>query len=142
MVFSLDFLGFGSKRKWAFGLLEREWAALDIDIRRVDGGVKQLLFQWAQEFGDSKDEIDPYLMDLAAWSGFLMLGPELGARPFGPDGVKTMEKRLSETMDLAARTDEEADDPLDVRVVKLVLAAKLADRDIEALITLDEDAKD
>ena len=138
MVFNLDFLGFGSKRKWAFSVLDREWAALDVDTRPIDGGVRQLLFQWAQEFGESKGNIDPHLMDLAAFSGFLMLGPELAARPFGPEGLFTMEKRFNDAVASYA-SDSETDDPLDIRVIKLILAANLADRDIEAMVTLDRD---
>jgi len=135
MVLSLDFLGFGSKSKWAFRVLDREWAAFGIDIRRVDGGVRQILYQWAHEFGDSKDEIDHCLLDLAAWSGFLMLGPEIAVRPFGTDGTSKMKKRLNAVVN--AVTDPEAEESLDAKVIKLLLAAKLADSGIEALVTLD-----
>ncbi len=137
MVFNLDILGFGSKRKWAFRILDREWDALDVDTRTIDGGVRQLLYQWAQDCVGSKDEIDSQLIDLASFSGFLMLGPELGARPFGKEGLAYMESRLENALAAAVQNGEE-DEPLDVRVIKLMLAAKLADRDIEALLTLDQ----
>ncbi len=136
MVFSLDFLGFGSKRKTAFRILDREWAALDIDVRTVDNGVRQLLYQWTEEHTRHEEEADRILLDLAAFSGFLMRGPELAVRTLGRDGVSRMEYRL----DGALRTEEktaDAQDSLDEKVIKLILAAGLADRDIEALVSLD-----
>lgn len=136
MALSLDILGFGSKRKWAFQVLDREWIALDIDIRRIDGGVRQLLFQWAQDFGDDKDTLDPVLIDAASFSGFLMLGPELGARPFGPQGTKVMSERLTAALDDDDKADAQDYPPMDVRIVRLILAAGLADRDIEAIVGL------
>ncbi|MBT4740988.1 MAG: hypothetical protein HN793_12200 [Rhodospirillaceae bacterium] len=138
MALSLDILGFGSKRKWAFQVLDREWIALDIDIRRIDGGVRQLLFQWAQEFGDRKETLDPILIDAASFSGFLMLGPELGARPFQPSGIKVMSERLEAALDADGLTEEQDYPPVDVRIVRLILAAGLADRDIEALVDLEQ----
>lgn len=138
MVFSLDFLGFGSKRKWAFSVLDREWAAMDIDIRPVDGGVRQVLYNWVLEFAQSDDHTDALLKDAAAFTGFLMLGPELGTRPFGSEGVKAMQKRFEDALN-AADTVSESDEPIDVKMVKLILAAGLADRDIEALASLDAD---
>ena len=138
MVFSLDFLGFGSKRKTAFRALDREWLPLDIDIRRVNDGVRQLLYQWAREQGDHRGETDMCLLDLAMFSGFLMLGPELAARPFGKEGLAAMQARFDQAL-LAADHDSVSDDPLDVRVIKLVLASGLADRDIEALVALEQD---
>jgi len=143
MAFSFEIPGFGSKRKWALQVLDREWTALDIDIRRIDGGVRQLLFQWAQEGGDTnKEALDPILVDMAAFSGFLMLGPELGARPFGTERLSTMEGRLQAALaedEVLERDHEQNLEPsLDLRIVKLVLAAKLADRDIVALVELED----
>lgn len=144
MALSLDILGFGSKRKSAFQVLDREWTALDIDIRRIDNGIRQLLYQWAQE-GDTQhdDALDPILIDMAGFFGFLMLGPELGARPFGEDGLAAMSQRLNNALaeDARAHTAPTADaEPSkDVGIVKLVLATKLADRDIEALVGLEDD---
>ncbi|NKB45487.1 MAG: hypothetical protein GKS03_14540 [Alphaproteobacteria bacterium] len=138
MALSLDILGFGSKRKWAFQVLDREWIALDIDIRRIDGGVRQLLFQWAQEFGDRKETLDPILIDSATFSGFLMLGPELGARPLGSKGIKTMTERLEAALEADDVSAEEDAATVDVRIVRLILAANLADRDIEALVGLEQ----
>lgn len=137
MALNLDILGFGSKRKTAFRILDREWAALSVDPRPIDGGVRQLLFQWAGEYGDHGGEIDATLLDLAAFTGFLMLGPELAARPFGKDGLAAMEYRLESAL-LAASRDGDKEESLDVKVIKLILAAKLADRDIETLVTLDQ----
>lgn len=141
MALSLDILGFGSKRKWAFQLLDREWAAMDIDIRRIDGGVKQLLFQWAQEMGETKAALDPTLVSIAKFSGFLMLGPELGARSLGPSGLKEMSDLLDSALETDATSEEDVDLPLEVRVVRLVLAAKLVDRDIAALVELETDSE-
>lgn len=143
MALSLDFLGFGSKRKTAFQVLDREWTAMDIDIRRVDSGVRQLFYQWAQEGGDTaKEALDPILLDIATFAGYLMLGPELGARPFGPDGLAAMEARLNKALeeDAAAHDNPENDTTpsLDVRIVKLILATNLADRDIEAMVGLED----
>lgn len=143
MAFSFEIPGFGSKRKWALQVLDREWTALDIDIRRIDGGVRQLLFQWAQEGGDiNKEALDPILVDLAAFSGFLMLGPELGARPFGADRLASMEKRLQAALtedELLEREPEQNVEPsVNLRIVKLVLAAKLADQDIVAMVELED----
>lgn len=141
MAFSFEIPGFGSKRKWAFQLLDKEWGALDIDIRRIDGGIRQLIFQWAQEAGDTdKEALDPILLDMAAFFGFLMLGPELGARPFGADRLAVMSERLQAALaeDAALDADEEPAPSRDVRLVKLVLATKLADRDIEALVGLED----
>lgn len=143
MAFSFEIPGFGSKRKWAIQVLDKEWIALDIDIRRIDGGVRQLLFQWAQEGGQTeKTALDPILLDMAAFSGFLMLGPELGARPFGEQRLAEMTARLNAALaEDAAAQDDDADTSTpswDVRIVKLILATKLADRDIEALVGLED----
>ena len=138
MVFSLDFLGFGSKRKTAFRVLDREWAALDIDIRRIDDGVRLLLYQWSRERGDLQGNTDFHLVDLALYSGYLMLGPELGARPFGKDGLAAMEARLEQALSTAENVGG-ISEPVDIRITKLILASKLADRDIEAIVTLEQD---
>ena len=138
MVFCLDFLGFGSKRKTAFRVLDREWLALDVDIRRIDDGVRQLLYQWSRERGDLHEETDFHLVDLAMFSGFLMLGPELAARPLGQDGLATMEARLDHALSTAEDVGG-VGEPIDIRVIKLVLASKLADRDIDAMVTLEQD---
>lgn len=146
MVLSLDFLGFGSKRKTAFQVLDQEWIAMDIDIRRIDSGVRQLIYQWAREDGETeKEALDPILLDIATFSGYLMLGPELGMRPFGPEGLAAMSERLDKALaEDAAAHGSPGDKPQpsrDVRIVKLILATKLADRDIEVLVGL-EDAAD
>jgi hypothetical protein len=138
MALSLDILGFGSKRKWAFQVLDREWIALDIDISRINDGVRQLLFQWAQEEGASKDALDPALLDFATFTGFLMLGPELGARPLGPDGVTTMINRLEAALVQDLKEEDFVEASTDVRLVKLILATGLADRDIEAMVKLED----
>ena len=138
MALSLDILGFGSKRKWAFQVLDREWIALDIDISRINEGVRQLLFQWAQEEGASKDALDPALLDFATFTGFLMLGPELGARPLGPDGVTTMINRLEAALVQDLKEEDFVEASTDVRLVKLILATGLADRDIEAMVKLED----
>ena len=138
MVFSLDFLGFGSKRKTAFRVLDREWTAMDIDIRRVDDGVRHLLYQWSRERGDLHGNTDFHLVDLAMFSGFLMLGPELAARPLGKDGLSAMESRLEQALSTAENLGGPGE-PVDIRVTKLILASKLADRDIEAIVALEQD---
>jgi hypothetical protein len=141
MALSLDILGFGSKRKWAFQVLDREWTALDIDIRRIDDGVRQLLFQWAQEYGSQKETLDPILADAATFSGFLMLGPELGARPFDVSGLATMSDRLNAALDVDIAAEEDDMPTVDVRIARLILAAGLADRDIEALVDLEQETE-
>lgn len=139
MALSFDILGFGSKRKWAFQVLDREWIALDVDIRRIDGGVRQLLYQWAQESGESKQALDPTLISIAKFSGYLMLGPELGARPFGQNGLTEMSVLFDAALKADSSLEDDQDLPLEVRVVRLILAAGLADRDIEALVELETD---
>ncbi len=136
MALSLDFLGFGSKRKTAFRVLDAAWDAADIDVRAIDNGVRLLLFQWAEETAASPDNVDTRLQDFAAFTGFLMRGPELSQRALGPDGVATMERRLDAALD-----DDSAgrSDAIDVRLIKLVLAASLADRDIEAVVGLEDE---
>lgn len=137
MALSFDILGFGSKRKSAFQVLDREWIALDVDIRRIDGGVRQLLYQWAQESGDSKQVLDSTLISIAKFSGYLMLGPELGARPFGQQGLVEMSTLFEDALTADSKIEEESDLPLEVRIVRLILATGLADRDIEALVELE-----
>lgn len=144
MALSLDILGFGSKRKSAFQVLDREWVAMDIDIRRIDGGVRQLLFQWAQESGDTQATLDSTLSSIAKFSGFLMLGPELGARPLGEKGLSDMSDLLAAALEADSKSgDDDNNDtlPLEVRIVRLILAAKLADRDIAALVDLETEAE-
>ncbi len=141
MALSLDILGFGSKRKSAFQVLDREWVAQDIDIRPIDDGIRQLLYTWAQHYSHDQDTLDSILEDLAKFSGFLMRGPELSIRALGNDGVATMSQRLEMALhaDVSTAIDKETDEePLDVKVTKLILAVKLADRDIEALISLED----
>ena len=110
---------------------------MDIDISRINDGVRQLLFQWAQEEGASKDALDPALLDFATFTGFLMLGPELGARPLGPDGVTTMINRLEAALVQDLKEEDFVEASTDVRLVKLILATGLADRDIEAMVKLE-----
>ncbi|MDE0801375.1 MAG: hypothetical protein OSB02_11655 [Rhodospirillaceae bacterium] len=139
MAFNFDIFGLGSKRKWAFQVLDREWSALDVDIRRIDGGVRQLLYRWAQESGESKQALDQTLISIAKFSGYLMLGPELGARPFGQNGLTEM----SALFDTALKADSSLEGHgglhLEVRIVRLILAAGLADRDIESIVELETD---
>ncbi|MEQ8736230.1 MAG: hypothetical protein RIC29_14985 [Rhodospirillaceae bacterium] len=141
MALSLDILGFGSKRKSAFQVLDRAWVAQDIDIRPIDGGIRQLLYTWAQQYSHDQDALDSILEDIAKFSGFLMRGPELSVRALGHDGVAAMSERLEAAVHadgLNADDNENEKEPLDVRVTKLILAVKLADRDIEALISLED----
>jgi len=135
MAFSLDFLGFGSKRKTAFRVLDVAWNTADIDVRTIDNGVRHLLFQWAEEAAQSPDHVDWMLKDYAAFTGFLMRGPELSLRALGHDGITAMTTRLNEAIQ-ADTTDE--DQPIDVRLVKLVFAAGLADQDIEEMVSLED----
>ena len=109
-----------------------------IDISSINDGVRQLLFQWAQEEGASKDALDPALLDFATFTGFLMLGPELGARPLGPDGVTTMINLLEAALVQDLKEEYFVEASTDVRLVKLILATGLADRDIEAMVKLED----
>ncbi|MEQ8510554.1 MAG: hypothetical protein RIB43_16245 [Rhodospirillaceae bacterium] len=141
MPLSFDILGFGSKRKSAFQVLDREWVAQDIDIRPIDGGIRQLLYIWAQQYSHDQNTLDSILEDIAKFSGFLMRGPELSMRALGNEGVAAMSERLEAALHadgLNAHDNENEEEPLDVRVTKLILAVKLADRDIEALISLED----
>ena len=140
MAFSLDFLGFGSKRKTAFRILDLEWAALDLDVRIIDNGVRQLLYQWAVESTVYEDDTDRLLLDLANFAGFLMRGPERAERLLGPDRLAAMEQRVEEAVALAAQPQKEDEESLDIRVIKLMLTAGLADSGIQAAVSLDENA--
>lgn len=136
MAFSLDFLGFGSKRKSAFGLLDREWSAMDVDLRTIDDGVRQLLYSWAQQTAESPDHMDALLTDWARFTGYLMRGPELSERGLGESVTAAFGARLETAM-----TDRD-EDAIDVRLVKLILATQLADRDINAIVGLEDGPAD
>ena len=138
MAFSFDFLGFGSKRKTAFRLLDLEWEALDIDVRQIDNGVRQLLYQWTLDSIIYEKDTDQILLDLANFSGFLMRGPERAERALGREGAKKMNMRLKEGIEASAQDHDTETDTLDVKIIKLILAAGLADSEIEELISLDE----
>ena len=141
MALSLDILGFGSKRKSAFQVLDREWVAQDIDIRPIDDGIRQLLYTWAQHYSHDQDTLDSILVEIAEFSGFLMRGPELSMRALGADKVAIMSQRLETALQADSRTspgEEAGDEPLEVKVTKLILAVNLADRDIEALVSLED----
>ena len=140
MALSPDFLGFGSKRKTAFQLLDATWDAADIDIRTIDNGVRQLLYQWAEGVAAKADEVDVCLKDMAEFTSYLMRGPELSRRFLGNDGIAAMESRLNAALD----EDIPGQESLDARLVKLILTVGLADRDIEAVVFLegDEDGTD
>ena len=141
MALSLDILGFGSKRKSAFQVLDREWVAQDIDIRPIDDGIRQLLYTWAQQYSHDQDTLDSILVEIAEFSGFLMRGPELSMRALGTDKVATMSQRLETALQAESGTspgEEAGVEPLEVKVTKLILAVNLADRDIEALISLED----
>jgi len=133
MAFSLDFLGFGSKRKSAFRLLDREGGALDVDLRTVDDGIRQLLYQWAQQDAESTDHLDALLTDWAMFTGYLMRGPELSKRGLGSLTVTEFAARLENAV---SNQDQES---IDVRLIKLILATGRADRDIAAVIGLEDD---
>ena len=49
-----------------------------------------------------------------------------------------MSERLEAALDADGLTEEQDYPPVDVRIVRLILAAGLADRDIEALVDLEQ----
>jgi hypothetical protein len=135
LVFGLDFLGFGSKRRWALQLLDRSLGELEVNPAYLDDGMKYIIYDWAieeeQRAEGAEGAFDFAIRDAAALLSFCILGPEETEELWGSVVRAAREIRFNTVLDRGE------DETLDARLIKLVLAKGLAAPDIRARVKLE-----
>ena len=135
MVFGLDFLGFGSKRRWALQLLDRSLGELEVNPGYLDDGMKYIIYDWALEeerrSSGADGALDSTIRNAAALISFCILGKEETGELWGA----VISAARSARFEAVLQRGE--DETLDARLIKLVLAKGLAAPDIRAQVELD-----
>lgn len=135
LVFGLDFLAFGNKRRWALQLLDKTLGELEVNPGYLDDGMKYIIYMWVIEeetrAGGVKGVVDSCIRDAAALLSFCILGAEETEELWGPVVRSTREARLDTVL------EQDEDDTLDAKLIKLVLAKGLAAPDIHARVALE-----
>ncbi len=135
MVFGLDFLGFGNKRRWALQLLDKTLGELEVNPGYLDDGMKYIIYDWVIEeetrAGGAKGVLDSAIRESAALLSFCILGAEETEELWGPAVRSTREARFNIVL------EREEDETLEAKLIKLVLAKGLAAPDIRARVALD-----
>ncbi len=135
MVFGLEFLGLGSKRRTALRGFNQALAALEVNPAYVDDGMRYLIYKWAEEVEARLPTPDPaaidrYLHSAAVLISYCVLGPAETEAVWGNDVRMERQERFEAA--LASRNDE----AFDVRVIKLVLTKGVAAPDVSAVAYL------
>ena len=135
LIFGLDFLGFGSKRRSALQLLDKTLDELKVNPAYLDNGLKYVIYKWVieeeKQAGSSKDTIDYKIREAAALLSFCIIGAEETERLWG------LEARSSRELRLNAVLEHNKNDTIDANLIKLVLAKGLAAPDIRMRVELD-----
>ena len=135
MVFGLDSLGFGSKRRWALQLLDRSLSELEVNPGYLDDGMKYIIYDWALEeerrSSGADGALDSTIRNAAALISFCILGKEETGELWGAAISAARSARFEAVLQRGE------DETLDARLIKLVLAKGLAAPDIRAQVELD-----
>lgn len=135
MIFGLDFLGFGNKRRWALQLLDKTLDELEVNPAYFDNGLKYVIYKWVTEEEQrtisTKGGIDYTIREAAALLSFCIIGAEETERLWGPAARSSRENRLNAVL------KHNKNDTLDANLIKLVLAKGLAAPDIRMRVKLD-----
>ena len=135
MVFGLDFLGIGNKRRWALQLLDKTLGELEVNPAHLDDGMKYVIYNWAIEeksrTGDTEGDNDSIIRNAATLLSFCILGSAETEELWGAAVRSAREARFDAVLE---RGENET---LDARLIKLVLAKGLAAADIRARAELE-----
>lgn len=135
MVFGLDFLGFGNKRRWALQILDRSLGELEVNPAYLDDGMKYIIYDWALEeerrTAGAHGALDATIREAAALLSFCILGRKETEELWGRVVSAAREARFDAVL------QQEEEETLDARLIKLVLAKGLAAPDIRERVELE-----
>ncbi|MEQ9447901.1 MAG: hypothetical protein RLN70_03230 [Rhodospirillaceae bacterium] len=135
MVFNFEFLGIGSKRRWALRVFDKTLGELQVNPAYVDDGMRYLIYNWAAELealrGGEKGVIDAIMRDAATLVSLCILGPAETKEMWGEAVSDARQARFDAAI---AKNDDE---DFDTRLIKLVLTKGNAAADIRAVVELD-----
>ncbi len=135
LVFGLDFLGIGSKRRWALHLLDRTLGELEVHPARLDDGMKYVIYNWAvaeeSRAGGVDGTMDSIMRNAAILLSYCILGPAETEELWGAAVRSARETRFEAVLERGE------DQTFDARLIKLVLAKGLAAPDIQVRAKLE-----